>query len=459
MLPRFLKNRKIVAICTAVTAAALIMAFFVFFILNSNRIYKGVEVEGIDISGLGMEEARYLVNSSIENRTDAREIILKYGDNSWVIDPDEISMNYLVDDTLDEAYGIGRKGNLFHRLSSIFNTRRKGASLYVDVEFDKLLLESLISGIKKQIEKKEKSATATYEKGSVCFKKEEIGRILNIDENLEMIENNIVGKNYKDIHLIIREKYPEITFDGIKEIRGVIGSFSTTFNPTDKNRSYNIGLAGKRISGTVILPGRVFSMNEAIGPRTAKNGYKEAPEILRNELVKGTGGGVCQVTTTLYNAVLKSRLKVCSRTHHSIPLGYVSLGLDATIAEDYIDFKFMNDTDYPVCISADIKSNSVNIRILGRESDNDLSVVLKPVITRELEAQGEDIIVDESVPDNERIVVREARKGYKVVVYREIYNKNGELLGKEKISEDTYLPAKAQIKVNSSYNKKIDNTY
>ncbi len=459
MLLNFLNNRKRVIIFSAVTVVALITAFFVFFTLDSDRIYKGIEAEGVNLSGLKREEAKYLIASKIERNFGMHKIVLRYGDNFWTIDPDEIAINYLVDDTVDEAYCIGRKGNVIKRIYSIFNTRRKGAFLYVDVEFNRLLLGSFLSDIKKQIEKKEKSATANYENGSVSFVKEEIGRILNIDENLEMIENSIVSRKFADIYLIVREKYPEITIDGIKEIRGVIGSFSTTFNPNDKNRSYNIGLASKRISGTVVLPGKVFSMNEALGPRTTENGYKEATVIFKNELVKGTGGGVCQVSSTLYNAVLKSKLKVCERTHHSIPLGYVSKGLDATIAEDYIDFKFMNDTDYPVCISASVKSNSVYIRILGRDCDNGLSVVLKSVVVRELEAQGEEVIVDDSVPDNERVVLREARKGYKVVVYRETYNKSGELIDKEKISEDTYLPAKAQIKVNSSYNKEIDNTF
>ena len=97
----------------------------------------------------------------------------------------------------------------------------------------------------------------------------------------------------------------------------------------------------------------------------------EAPVIFKNELVKGTGGGVCQVTTTLYDAVLKSKLKVVERTHHSIPLGYVAPGQDATIAEDYIDFKFQNNRDYPICINAEVKSNKLNIILLGKKQADD----------------------------------------------------------------------------------------
>jgi vancomycin resistance protein YoaR len=162
-------------------------------------------------------------------------------------------------------------------------------------------------------------------------------------------------------------------------------------------------------------------------------------------------GGVCQVSTTLYNAVLKSKLDVIERMHHSWPLGYVEPGQDATIAENYIDFKFQNAKDYAIYLTSEVVGNTINMKIFGKKNGVDSAVRIKSVITAEYPPEPDEIIYDDSIPDNEKIVVREAKKGLKVTVYRETYGKSGELLEREKISDDLYQSVRGQIKVNRNY--------
>jgi len=189
-------------------------------------------------------------------------------------------------------------------------------------------------------------------------------------------------------------------------------------------------------------------MDKALGPRTISNGYRNAPVIVKGKILEGVGGGVCQVTTTLYVAVLKSKLEVVERKPHSMPLSYVEPGQDATISEGYIDFKFKNNKDYPILISAQVSGGNIIIRIVGIEEETNQTVRLKSVVVKKLNPEKEIVVFDENVPVGEVVVEKAAVTGQKVVVYRETYDQNNKLIEREKISEDTYLPVRGIIRVN-----------
>jgi len=173
-------------------------------------------------------------------------------------------------------------------------------------------------------------------------------------------------------------------YKDISHIEEVISSFSTVFNSANVNRSHNIKLACERINNTVLLPGETFSMDASLGSRTKENGYKDAPVIVKGRLIEGVGGGVCQVTSTLYVAVLKAKLEVVERVKHSMPLGYVEPGQDATISEGYIDFKFRNNTDRACLISASVVGNRIDIKLLGAKRNSNYDVRLKSVVVERI---------------------------------------------------------------------------
>jgi len=157
-----------------------------------------------------------------------------------------------------------------------------------------------------------------------------------------------------------------ITYADIKQINGIIGRWTTDIGGTAQRHS-NVGLAAKHINGTVLRPGEIFSYNKIVGPRDKESGFKEAPEIVHGVLQPGIGGGVCQVSSTLYNAVLRANLKIISRSHHAFPVHYVSEGLDATVVDDSIDFQFQNDTDAPIYIYGLGQDGELRFRIFGKQ--------------------------------------------------------------------------------------------
>lgn len=148
----------------------------------------------------------------------------------------------------------------------------------------------------------------------------------------------------------------------------VLGTYTTTY-ASGGNRGANVANAAKRINGFVLLPGESFSFNQVVGKRSAANGFKPAPEYQNGSTVTGIGGGTCQVSTTLYSAVLYADLKIVSRRNHSMSVGYVPLGQDATVTDGGIDFKFSNDTEYPVKIESTTSGGKLTVKIIGTEPD------------------------------------------------------------------------------------------
>jgi vancomycin resistance protein YoaR len=458
MLLIFLGGRK------KTTAAAIVLILLTVAIvwctvtLTRKTFYQGIYIENIDVSGMRKPEAKEIIESQIIDKYSGQNIVLKSGNNKWETTLKSISFRLLIDDTLDAAYKIGRTGSIFKRLYEVIKLRTNNVYLTAKPDFDRNRLVKLLINIKKQIDQEPKSASIKFENGKIVIDKEITGLELDIEANLKLIENCILLRNFQQLNLQTIEKKPKILYDEIKEIKYELSSFFTKFNTGDVNRSHNIKLACERINGKILMPGEILSMNMELGPRTLENGFKEAPVILKDELVQGTGGGICQVTTTLYVAVLKSLLEVVERTPHSMPLTYVSAGQDATIAEGTIDFKFRNkkvygnlDNDYPVCIYAGVEGNKIIVKIFGRDYNKDYIVKLKSEILEAYEDNDVEYIIDDSIPDGEQLVLRKPRKGLKVVVYREVYSINGELLDREEVSRDVYKPVKAQIKVNSNY--------
>ncbi|MCX8130680.1 MAG: VanW family protein [Clostridia bacterium] len=454
MLFASLINRKFFKISAIIVIAVFITLITAsVFITFPKTYYKGITVHGIDISGLNREDAKTAVEKVMLKKLENARFILKYRSSIWSFKPKDISMNYLFDEALEEAYKTGRKGNIFKRAYDVLNLRFSGKNIALKTTYERKSLVNMLSGIKEQIDKKGKNASVNFINGDIKINKEQLGRHLDIDKNVKLIENHIVKGIFAKIDLIVKEKKPAILYENIKDINSVLSSFSTVFNPNDVNRTQNLKISCSRINGLILLPGAAFSMNKVLGPRTVENGYKEAKVIFKSEYVNGVGGGVCQITTTLYDAVLLSRLKVVEREHHTLPSVYVGPGQDATIAENYIDFKFKNDKDYAICINAEIVKNKVQIRILGKSDGWDYEVKLSSDVVEEYPPEEEEIIIDDTVEDGKEVMVQHPKNGCRVILYRELYNRNGDLVEREKISDDVYKPIKAQIKVNSKHLK------
>ncbi len=234
-----------------------------------------------------------------------------------------------------------------------------------------------------------------------------------------------------------------VTSEELKARYTLLSEFSTSFKGSTlgrKNRVNNMALAASRINGIVLEPGEEFSMNKTILDRTKENGYYLAPAIRNGTYEKEYGGGVCQVSSTLFNAVMMADLTVTERHHHSWPMHYVPIGRDATIATGYKDFKFVNSTEGELVIFAhlDKKAKKVTIRLYGIHSSDFDHIVIVSKRTGSLPAKGTKVRLDESLSAGSRVEERKERRGKTSVTYKEYYDAAGKLIRREKVYEDSY---------------------
>ena len=181
----------------------------------------------------------------------------------------------------------------------------------------------------------------------------------------------------KDEYVIpLKVLYPSVTTNmiGTKAFPDLLSEFSTKYAASNKNRTTNLILASKKINGTVLMPGETFSYNKVVGERTIAAGYKEAPIYVSGKVEDGIGGGICQITTTLYNAVLYANLDIVERSNHQFVPSYAGPSRDATVVYGAIDFKFKNNRDYPIKITCSVSGGIANFKIWGLKSDNDYEV-------------------------------------------------------------------------------------
>lgn len=248
-----------------------------------------------------------------------------------------------------------------------------------------------------------------------------------------------------------REGRPRISLNRLKPITARLVTFRTGLGRSSRNRVHNINLACKAIDGTVLLPGDTFSYNEIVGPRVPKAGYKEAPVIIRGELEPGTGGGICQVSSTLYNAALLADLQIVRRMHHGIPVHYLPAGRDATVVDGAIDFRFKNTLEHPIAIDAKVSRGSVVFHIYGHPDDKrEVSLATSGHATI---GAGVKTISDPRLPRGRRVVEKRAKSGLRVTLTRTV-KKDGQVLRREVVSRSYYRPYSGIVRVGTAVRAK-----
>jgi len=277
------------------------------------------------------------------------------------------------------------------------------------------------------------------------------GRSIEKDELTNIIKQI---ENQYDTEKVLPVKFiePKITTSVFEAnlFRDVLSTASTSFSTNtvnNANRAVNMKLATSKIDGTILLPGDVFSFNEVVGPRTAERGYLPANSYVGGKIVKDIGGGICQVSTTLYNSTLKADLETVSRSNHMFTVSYVPFGLDAAV--DYassVDFKFRNNTNMPIKIQGKVTSdNRVVFTIIGTNENPNETVEFTTVQVSSTPAPVK-YIYDSNLPEGQKVVVDNGMTGYVIDTYK-IVKINGEVQSKTKIHRSTYRTLDKTIKV------------
>jgi len=222
-------------------------------------------------------------------------------------------------------------------------------------------VRSIVREMAREIDQPEVNASIDKETGGII--PEQNGVFVDVEATVELVMNAAAGEH---LQLVIIESVPQLRAEHLEPLTEILGDFSTPVMGSP-GRVTNLRLALAAINNTLVLPGQVFSFNEVVGERTPEKGYKPAPIIYGEAVADGVGGGICQVSTTLYNAVRLAGLEVVERRMHSIAPSYIRHGLDATVAWPHTDFKFRNNSEYPIIVKGEIQGWRVRVWIVGRK--------------------------------------------------------------------------------------------
>ena len=508
-------KKKIITIliCAIILVVAIFASTgFALFNINNTKIISNISIEGIEVGGLTKKEAEQKILEKIEKNVE-QNIIVKTNDFEYQFQLSQIEAKYDTNKAIEDAYSIGRDGNIFKNNFEIFKRKIKNKNIEVGIDYNQELLDNIINEIAVKIpgavEKpsyciEDKKLTITKGKaGNTINKekfKEEVIKRLELEKQNEPIELEIINvepeaididKIYSEVHKEAKNAYytkdpfqvyphvdgvdfdleaaremlkedkeeyvidlkittPEITTNkiGSEAFPDLLSTFSTKYDASNTPRTTNLKLAMNKLNGVVVSPGETFSYNKTLGKRTAEAGYREAGGFAGGRVVQTLAGGICQISSTLYDAVVYANLEIVERHNHMFLAGYVGAGKDATVVYGAYDFKFKNTRKYPIMLKTSIGSGVARIDVFGIKEDVEYEVEISSKILSytPFKVVREN---DSSLAPGKERVAQNGMNGCKSITYK-ILKLNGKEVSRTVLSSDTYDPMNKIVKVGPS---------
>ena len=429
--------------------------------LMTDRFFQGTFIDGIDVSGMTKAEAITAVSAVLPATPVTVDIRLDITTKVIPVDFSDVGFAYNTEEVVDQAFskyrpandtdlvaliecynGVQQLKNVPQQYETAYTVKIEGVSQKVHAVLDPLYADlALVTDAKIEgFDDEEHTFVVTPEK---------IGYEMDIDGTATAVKALFDSKTYSGLVKVpMTVKQPKVTQKMIDEEFGLMGEeWTTTSN--NSNRNNNIRQACDNMNGTILNPGDTFSFNEIVGQRTAENGFKEATVILGGQYEQGLGGGICQVSTTLYNAVMKANLEVVERNSHAWPSDYIAYGLDATVDWPNLDFKFKNDSDSQIVVVAywDSSDSRVHCEIYGHKLPEGKYIELETETVSTVSPGANEYIEDKELPVGQTKTVRAAHTGMTIKVYKVWYDKDDNEIDRYEYQTTTYRPYGTRIAV------------
>ncbi len=458
----------------------VILTVFILFTASTysqyqTKFYSEIYIAGIDLHGKDYDNAKAKLEEKIVELQD-RTIELSYRDDSEKYPISEFDINWKLEESLEQA-------KQYDELSIIelIRTRFTGITPTSEMELQKdyaaNIPDEIISEWKDKINAEPVDAELEIDDQDqdVQIEPHEYGKEFNKEALINDIELVIAeiscdllpfleSETLTTIEITADIVSPEVVKRDLQKLNvdTLVSSYQTEYDPEEEGRTTNIELAADEFDGYLVKPDEELRFNDVVGPRTEDQGYQEAPVLIQGEYVDGLGGGICQVSSTLYNAALKAGMDVVQRSPHGRPVSYVPLGRDATVAYDYLDLIMENTSDDALLLSTVTGDGNLTIDIYGSEDMTKLDYKfvsenyeeippeteyywkneqeeLRELSEREIEEMVDENgeITDQYKEELEIEQLEEGRVGYRIEVYL-VKAKQEEELARELLSEDTY---------------------
>ena len=493
------KNQiRLVVFLIVIFVAFLFSVIFSIININNIKIFQWVSISGINVSNMTKNDAKDMVSNIIDDKD--KSIKVKIGDYQTETTFENLEINYDIDYYINQAYNLGRSGNIFKNNFEILSLNFNNRNIETKAELNEEKLNKFIDEILENLPNKVVQSSYYIEndnliitsgkKGTTIDKEDLKNRIYNVINNINIEKNDIeistteiepdkidVEKIYNEVYKEVKNAYYEKSpFKVYSEVTGVsfnkdelynmlqeqkneytikleytkpditindldvdifkdtLGTFTTKYDPQNLNRATNLSLASKKINGTILSPGEEFSYNKIVGARTIEAGYKEAKIYSNGKVMDGLGGGICQLSSTLYNAVVYANLEVTERHNHQFLTSYIKAGRDATVAYGSKDLKFVNSRSYPIKIETKASNGVVYCTIYGvkEETEYDIDFDIETISDKEPEVKYE---YDDTLPLGKEEVKQQGSNATSVKVYK-ITKLNNNIISKTLISEN-----------------------
>lgn len=408
---------------------------------GNETIKTGVFADVVDLSGKTRPEATAAIEAYVEELKSVEITLLAAADNEVKVTVGDLGITWVNTDLVTEALELGTHGNVIQRYKMLKDLEHDNYTFDLVFDFDIEAINNILA---------EKCTKFDQEAINVSLKREndvfqvvegQTGYLLDVETSIDLVYDYLTGEwNHQAcrIPLDIAVDEPLGSAEELAAVTDVIGSFTTSYTSSGTARSANVQNGSNLINGITLYPGEEFSTYESVAPFTQANGYYMAGSYLNGKVVDSLGGGICQVSTTLYNAVLKSELEVTERHNHSMIVAYVDPSADAAIAESSgKDFRFKNNTDYPIYIESFCKNKKITVNIYGKETrdagrqvkyESEILEVINPVT---------DAIYPDASKNIGYIKVESAHIGYKARLWK-VVTENGVEVSREQVNNSNY---------------------
>jgi len=434
-----------VAACSLVVAAGLATGADLF-VLRSDIVVPGVSLAGVPLGGLRRQEALARLEEACRPPATVRLTAEGSGRPPLNIPARDVRVKLETEQALEEALAVGRQGWAGRRLLDQWRAAREGVRVPVRVSLDQKALKWVLErraaarfaspAVDASIEVKGGQLVKTPEReGTAVDVAASLkgGGVFALERPAEVLE----------IPVVLRRDAPSVTLADLQPIDSVLSAQTTVYNSYERDRTHNLKLAARAVDGVVLKPGGEFSYNRIVGPRAKSLGFRDAPIFVNGQIEPGTGGGICQISTTVYQAALLAGMRIRQRSHHSMAVRYAPPGLDATVAYGVLDLRFENPLKHAVYIKVEAQGGRAKATIYGASSDR-RKIRIERTVSKPV-PYGTKTIVDPSLPPGAKKVVDKGLNGYTVVVRRIIEEDGRQRV--ETISRDRYRPHPLIVRV------------
>jgi vancomycin resistance protein YoaR len=427
--------------------------------MSRDTIFPGVYVDNVHVGNMTVDQAKGTLQQSPVQSDSGFSLTVNIGNRSFPINSQLVPLTRNVDQVLEQAYALGRQNAgasasatpFEQRLAATEELYKQNVYLTSHMSYDKGAVRALTDEMVNRLNRAPVDATVQsfdFSTKKFTFTDEAVGVKVDGEALYQQVIAKLDAKEYGQTLTFTPEVInPKVTkvalMNNFKRV-----SWYTTETTNNANRNTNVDLSAKAVNGHTVMPGDLFSFNKTTGQRTEEKGYKEAIAISGGQSVPDIGGGVCQTSSTLFNAVARADLEIVYRSPHAWPSTYVQKGMDATVNWPDLDFKFRNNKDTPIFIISYYNDRKVTVEIYGMSLGDGVSIDLQSEVVKTIRPPSDVNYVQNSnlAPGTSKETIK-SRTGYVVDTYK-VWYKDGQEFKREKMYTSNYKAYQRTVEYN-----------